>query len=73
MTMNPGEVITSDPVSFDLAPGEDLAITISFLAERLQGNPETQEIGILSQGIGGNSVLRACLGLEPLIGLTATS
>lgn len=32
------------------------------LARRLQNNPATQHIAVLNQGIGGNCVLRDCLG-----------
>lgn len=32
------------------------------LAERLLENPDTQQIGVLNQGIGGNCVLKPCLG-----------
>ncbi|MFW5657405.1 MAG: SGNH/GDSL hydrolase family protein [Bacteroidota bacterium] len=32
------------------------------LAERLLNNPETQQVAVLNQGIGGNCVLRFCLG-----------
>ncbi|UTF60621.1 SGNH/GDSL hydrolase family protein [Gilvimarinus sp. DA14] len=32
------------------------------LANRLQNHPETQHIGVLNQGIGGNCVTRLCLG-----------
>lgn len=32
------------------------------LAERLLENPGTQQVGILNQGIGGNCVLKPCLG-----------
>lgn len=32
------------------------------LANRLQANPETQHVGVLNQGIGGNCVLGDCLG-----------
>ncbi|MDZ7689597.1 MAG: SGNH/GDSL hydrolase family protein [Balneolaceae bacterium] len=32
------------------------------LARRLQDNSRTQHVGVLNQGIGGNCVLRACLG-----------
>src|SRR3989339_132872 len=32
------------------------------LARRLQENSDTQQVAILNQGIGGNCVLRACLG-----------
>lgn len=32
------------------------------LARRLQENPETRQVAVLNQGIGGNCVLRACLG-----------
>lgn len=32
------------------------------LSERLLANPKTQHIGVLNQGIGGNCVLRHCLG-----------
>jgi lysophospholipase L1-like esterase len=140
--MQAGEVITSDPVKFDLKPRMDLAITIHFgetssdltghpgsrttsyilsgnqmankdfedaiktdhwyiingidvkapgesaaiailgnsitdgrgsgtnkqnrwpdiLSERLLNNPETKHVAVLNQGIGGNCVLRQCLG-----------
>jgi len=33
-----------------------------FLARRLQGNPETQNISVLNMGFGGNCVTRNCLG-----------
>ncbi len=32
------------------------------LSKRLRANPETEHIAVLNQGIGGNCVLRACLG-----------
>ncbi|WP_310686968.1 SGNH/GDSL hydrolase family protein [Aliifodinibius sp. S!AR15-10] len=32
------------------------------LARRLQNNPHTQHVAVLNQGIGGNCVLRDCLG-----------
>jgi lysophospholipase L1-like esterase len=32
------------------------------LARRLQGNPDTRQVAVLNEGIGGNCVLRACLG-----------
>jgi len=32
------------------------------LARRLQKNPETRQVAVLNQGIGGNCVLRDCLG-----------
>lgn len=32
------------------------------LAERLLANPGTQQVAVLNQGIGGNCVLRSCLG-----------
>lgn len=32
------------------------------LAERLLENPDTEQIGVLNQGIGGNCVLKPCLG-----------
>lgn len=32
------------------------------LSRRLQANPETQHVAVLNQGIGGNCVLRPCLG-----------
>ncbi|MBN2010709.1 SGNH/GDSL hydrolase family protein [candidate division KSB1 bacterium] len=32
------------------------------LARRLQENPATQQVAVLNQGIGGNCILRACLG-----------
>jgi lysophospholipase L1-like esterase len=32
------------------------------LARRLQDNPHTRQVAVLNQGIGGNCVLRACLG-----------
>ena len=142
ITMGPGVAITSDPVSFDLKPRMDLAITIYFgqtspdvtghpgsrttsylytgnqmaamdsvgsvptdhwyvinglevtaeassaavailgnsitdgrgsgtnrqnrwpdiLAERLLNNPSTRQVGVLNMGIGGNCVLKDCLG-----------
>lgn len=142
ITMDPGSVITSDPVNFKLSPRMDLAITIYFgdtspditghpgsrttsyilagndasvtdftgsvptehwyvisgidvlalssassiailgnsitdgrgsttdlqnrwpdmLAERLRANADTRRVGILNLGIGGNCVLRDCLG-----------
>ena len=142
VTMNPGEAINSDPVSFSLEPRMDVAITIYFgetspdvtghpgsrttsyllegdhmssvdfagavttdhwyvingidvkasesaasvvilgnsitdgrgsgtnkqnrwpdiLAERLLKNPGTQHIGVINMGIGGNCVLKQCLG-----------
>jgi lysophospholipase L1-like esterase len=142
VTIDPGFALTSDPVSFNLEPRSDLAITIFFgntspdvtghpgsrttswllagnraddadfkdaipadrwyiisgidvraeapagsvvilgnsitdgrgsgtnrqnrwtdiLAERLLENPATRLTGVLNQGIGGNCVLRACLG-----------
>ncbi|MBV6505969.1 MAG: hypothetical protein ILNGONEN_01536 [Syntrophorhabdaceae bacterium] len=36
------------------------------LARRLQENPNTQLVAVLNQGIGGNCVLRDCLGLAAL-------
>jgi lysophospholipase L1-like esterase len=36
------------------------------LARRLQENPETKHIAVLNEGIGGNCVLRACLGSSAL-------
>jgi lysophospholipase L1-like esterase len=36
------------------------------LAGRLLDNPATQQVGVLNQGIGGNCVLRACLGPSAL-------
>ncbi|MBZ4677079.1 MAG: family lipase [Anaerophaga sp.] len=36
------------------------------LSERLLENPKTQNIGVLNQGIGGNCVLRTCLGPSAL-------
>lgn len=36
------------------------------LSERLLKNPATQNIAVLNQGIGGNCVLRACLGASAL-------
>ncbi|HBX66539.1 MAG: GDSL family lipase [Balneola sp.] len=36
------------------------------LANRLQANPETQDVGVLNAGIGGNCVLAACLGPSAL-------
>ena len=36
------------------------------LARRLQEDPATHEIGVLNEGIGGNCVLRACLGPSAL-------
>jgi len=36
------------------------------LAERLLRNPETQQIAVLNAGIGGNCVLRQCLGPSAL-------
>ncbi|HVO73019.1 MAG TPA: SGNH/GDSL hydrolase family protein [Ignavibacteriaceae bacterium] len=36
------------------------------LARRLQENPETREVAVLNQGIGGNCVLRDCLGPSAL-------
>jgi lysophospholipase L1-like esterase len=36
------------------------------LAERLLENPGTQQVGVLNQGIGGNCVLKACLGPSAL-------
>lgn len=146
VTMDPGVAITSDPVSFDLEPRMDLAITIYFgqtspdvtghpgsrttsylladdrtsaidftgsvqtdhwyiingidvkalepaaavaiignsitdgrgsgtnkqnrwpdiLAERLLENPGTRQVAVLNQGIGGNCVLRSCLGPSAL-------
>ncbi|MFO7445121.1 MAG: SGNH/GDSL hydrolase family protein [Ignavibacteriaceae bacterium] len=32
------------------------------LARRLQDNPDTRQVAVLNQGIGGNCVLRQCLG-----------
>lgn len=32
------------------------------LARRLQANPDTRQVAVLNQGIGGNCVLRSCLG-----------
>jgi lysophospholipase L1-like esterase len=32
------------------------------LARRLQGNPDTREVAVLNEGIGGNCVLGQCLG-----------
>jgi len=32
------------------------------LARRLQKNPETQEISVLNEGLGGNCILHGCLG-----------
>lgn len=146
ITMDPGTAITSDPLSFDLKPRMDIAITIYFgqtssdvtghpgsrttsyihtgdkmsaidftgstqadrwyvingidvkapesaaaiailgnsitdgrgsgtnkqnrwpdiLAERLLKNKNTQHVGVLNQGIGGNCVLRPCLGPSAL-------
>lgn len=146
ITMNPGQVITSDPISFDLKPRMNIAITIYFgetspdltghpgsrttsfllagnttsssdfagsvptdhwyiingvdvqatesagavvilgnsitdgrgsgtnkqnrwpdiLAERLLANPGTQQVAVLNMGIGGNCVLRQCLGPSAL-------
>ncbi len=146
VTMNPGVAITSDPISFDLEPRMDLAITICFgqtspdvtghpgsrttsyllagdktsaidftgaaqadrwyiingidvkapvfaaavailgnsivdgrgsgtnkqnrwpdiLAERLLENPGTRQVAVLNQGIGGNCLLRFCLGPSAL-------
>ncbi|SMO39849.1 GDSL-type esterase/lipase family protein [Gracilimonas mengyeensis] len=36
------------------------------LAKRLQENPETQDVGVLNAGIGGNCVLGSCLGPSAL-------
>ena len=36
------------------------------LSERLLENPSSQEVAVLNQGIGGNCVLRACLGPSAL-------
>ncbi len=36
------------------------------LANRLQENPDTREVGVLNAGIGGNCVLRQCLGPSAL-------
>lgn len=36
------------------------------LSERLLKNPETKNVGVLNAGIGGNCVLRACLGPSAL-------
>jgi len=36
------------------------------LARRLQGNPDTRQVAVLNEGIGGNCVLRACLGPSAL-------
>lgn len=36
------------------------------LAKRLQDNPETQNVGVLNAGIGGNCVLGPCLGPSAL-------
>jgi lysophospholipase L1-like esterase len=36
------------------------------LARRLQENPDTRQVAVLNQGIGGNCVLRACLGPSTL-------
>jgi lysophospholipase L1-like esterase len=36
------------------------------LARRLQGNPETRLVSVLNQGVGGNCVLRQCLGPSAL-------
>lgn len=36
------------------------------LARRLQENPDTREVAVLNEGIGGNCVLRACLGPSAL-------
>jgi lysophospholipase L1-like esterase len=36
------------------------------LAIRLQGNPNTRQVAVLNQGIGGNCVLRFCLGPSAL-------
>lgn len=36
------------------------------LARRLQGNPATQHVAVLNEGIGGNCVLGACLGPSAL-------
>jgi lysophospholipase L1-like esterase len=36
------------------------------LAERLLNNPATQQVGVLNLGIGGNCVLRECLGPSAL-------
>lgn len=36
------------------------------LAKRLQGNPETRNVGVLNAGIGGNCVLGSCLGPSAL-------
>jgi len=36
------------------------------LARRLQANPETNHISVLNQGIGGNCVLKGCLGPSAL-------
>ncbi|GAA5520306.1 SGNH/GDSL hydrolase family protein [Aliifodinibius salicampi] len=37
-----------------------------YLARRLQANPETSHISVLNQGIGGNCVLKDCLGPSAL-------
>ncbi len=36
------------------------------LARRLHGNPETRLVAVLNQGVGGNCVLRQCLGPSAL-------
>ncbi|MGE5796562.1 MAG: SGNH/GDSL hydrolase family protein [Ignavibacteria bacterium] len=36
------------------------------LARRLQENPDTRQVAVLNQGIGGNCVLRECLGPSAL-------
>jgi len=36
------------------------------LARRLQGNPDTRNVAVLNEGIGGNCVLRQCLGPSAL-------
>ena len=36
------------------------------LARRLQDNPETRQVAVLNEGIGGNCVLRQCLGPSAL-------
>jgi lysophospholipase L1-like esterase len=41
------------------------------LARRLQENTDTRKVAVLNQGIGGNCVLRDCLGPAAIIDLDA--
>ena len=58
VTINPGSAVSSDPVSFDLKPRSDIAVTISFGAvpQDITGHPGSRTTSYI---LAGNNIMSA--------------